>query len=177
MKRGFTLIEMMVVVGIMVVLVSVIVTNLRRGQKTQQVNAASEGVVSALRQMQNNILSGLEYAADQPAGDFGFEIADAGTSYTTFVELPGEANKKNLETVNFLNDVSVDNLVVGGEAASLLQVRFFSPFGKMKMTGDGTSHTNAEDITTTFDIELSTGSVTISKTITLDGLTGRIEAQ
>jgi len=101
MKRGFTLIEMMVVVGIMVVLVSVIVANLRRGQKTQQVNAASEGVVSALRQMQNNILSGLEYAAGQPAGDFGFEIADAGTSYITFVELPGGSKQEKFRNRNF----------------------------------------------------------------------------
>ena len=70
-----------------------------------------------------------------------------------------------------------DNIVVGGEAATGVQIRFFPPFGKMRMTGGDTSHTDAEDIIATIDVELDSGSTTISKTIIVDGLTGRIEVQ
>jgi len=170
------LVEMLVVVSIMVVLSATIIANLRRGQRTQELNAATESIVSALRQMQNNVLSGLEHGSShQPAGDFGFEISSDGTLYTTFSELTGQTARINLETVNFTPNIAITNLVVGGVAATMLQVRFLPPFGKVIMTG--ASYTNEPDITSTFNVRLTSGSAILNKTITIDGLTGRIETQ
>lgn len=175
------MLELMVVAAIFAVLSVGFVANFRRGEKVQSVKLAADDAQSALRQMQNNILSGAQYSEGVPAGNFGFEILDSGLSYNTFVEdttFP-VANKKILESVNFSSDsdIEANNLLVGGQSASKIEFRFYPPFAKVRITGLGTDYTNEENIAATFDLELTGGSFSSSKTIEVDGLTGRIEAR
>jgi len=179
-QGGYSLVELTVVVTILVLLSAAVIVNFNRGERIQRLNVAADSVQSALRQMQGNILFGLEYSATEVAQDFGFEISNNGQSYTTFVEDNNSPtpNRTNLETVTFASGVTATNLTVEGVSASKIEVRFFPPFGRIKITGVCTSYNQAENVGVLFDLRLDAGSGNIiTKQVEVDGITGKIEVR
>ena len=177
--RGFNIIELVVITAIIAVLFGAVVANLKEGEKGRNVKLAADSVQSALRQMQNNILSGQVHSVSgKAAGSYGFKITNSGTSYTTFVEELNKTAYAVLETVNLPNKISITNLVVDGNASTSLEVRFYPPFGKIKMDYvklAGGSVTDAENVQASFDLVYQ--GTSHKKTIVIDGISGRIEMQ
>ncbi|HRY52530.1 MAG TPA: prepilin-type N-terminal cleavage/methylation domain-containing protein [Candidatus Portnoybacteria bacterium] len=69
--RGFTIIELLVVMAIIVVLSSVVMAGYWTGQKRYDVSRSTQQLISSLRQAQNMALSGRTYSASVPTG-YGF---------------------------------------------------------------------------------------------------------
>ncbi|PIS41238.1 MAG: type II secretion system protein GspG, partial [Candidatus Kerfeldbacteria bacterium CG08_land_8_20_14_0_20_42_7] len=52
-RRGFTLIEVVTVIGIFTLLSALVISNLQRGKQTQVLRETSQRLVDDVRQMQN----------------------------------------------------------------------------------------------------------------------------
>ncbi len=91
MKRGFTIIELVVAMGIFVVITSIVVANFRAGSRSDELRIAAEAMVSNLRKVQNMALAGQLTEGVNPPGGYGvyFKLADS-DRYITFADLDGE---------------------------------------------------------------------------------------
>jgi len=176
LSPGFTMVELIVILAITVVLSGSIIANFRNGDRSRDVRVATDSIQSALRQMQNNILSGVQHPSGSPAGDFGFEITSGQKNYLTFSELPGGGSKQTLETVTLPDSVTISNIIVGGQAASKIEVRFLPPFGKIQITGIGTSYSQAINVVSSFKVRFR-GETLGEKTVHVDGITGKISVE
>lgn len=173
-SRGFTYIELIIVVAVTALLSGAMVANMQGAKKTSQVKAAADSVQSGIRAAQNSALAGEKHPNGTAARDFGWEITSIpATSFTIFVEEVGGANKVVLETFPLPEFVQIQNLTVAGAAKTSLAVRFFPPFGRLAMTTQ--DYTEAGNLTATFQITYQ--GTSIIRTITIDGISGRISTQ
>jgi prepilin-type N-terminal cleavage/methylation domain-containing protein len=178
-SAGFTLVEMMVVLTISMVISSLFLANYKQSQSGRNLKLAADSVVSATRLMQNNILSGLPHPAGNPTRDYSVRINQ--TQYFTYVDQTdpsgGITNRITLETINFPPNVSVTSITLGATSIAPgtgLEIRFFPPFGTIKLVNPSTS-TEVADTTATVVFSYPGSSVT--KTLTIDGISGRIQVQ
>jgi len=90
MRRGFTIIELLVAMGIFIVITSMVVANFRTGSRSDELKIAAEALVSNLRKAQNMALAGQLKDGVSPAGGYGlyFKLADS-DRYIIFADLDG----------------------------------------------------------------------------------------
>lgn len=189
LSRGFSFIEMMVVVAISMLIMGVALTQYKTGEQTRNVKVAGDNAESALRSMQNNTLSGKSYAGGTPpsaADYFGWKISTMTPNYfETFVKEKYTSNSRILETSLFPNRVNVSSIQVsnaagsgGADSARNVEIRFLPPFGavetKYYSISRGADVTLRNAITTI--VLLYQGS-TRQRTVTVDGVSGRISVQ
>lgn len=172
-QQGFTIVELLVVSALILVITGLVIANIKEGEKIRNVKLTADSIESALRQVQNKTLSGQTHPSGSPARAFGFQVTGSQNYYETFVEQAGPTNKVILEKVDFLSNIAITNLIVGGAAASSLEVRFFPPFGGIRISGGAFSEQT--DISANFNLIYS--GTTRSRTITIDGLSGKISVQ
>ncbi len=78
MKKGFTIIELLVSMGIFIVVTTMVVANFRAGSRSDELKIAAETLVSNLRRAQNMALAGQLTNGMTPQGGYGvyFKLAD-----------------------------------------------------------------------------------------------------
>lgn len=94
---GFTLIELMVVMSILVILSSVMVVGYWKSQKRYDVLRSTQQVISSLRRAQNMALSGQGYGTVAPSG-YGF-YSSSSDQYCLFYNTTSEKAYKAGESV------------------------------------------------------------------------------
>ncbi len=77
-KNGFTMIELMVVLALIVIISSTVIINFRGANKTQSLDLAAEKLFSDLKEIQANALNAKEYSGAVPCG-WGIHYIDADT--------------------------------------------------------------------------------------------------
>jgi prepilin-type N-terminal cleavage/methylation domain-containing protein len=89
-RKGFTIIELLVAMGIFVVITSMVVANFRTGSQSDELKIAAEALVSNLRKAQNMALAGQLKDGASPPGGYGvyFKLADT-DRYIIFADLDG----------------------------------------------------------------------------------------
>ncbi|MFH2136366.1 MAG: GspH/FimT family pseudopilin [Patescibacteria group bacterium] len=70
-KGGFTIIELLVSLGIFIIVTTMVVTNFRGGSRSDELKIAAETVASNLRRAQNMALAGEQFEGITPAGGYG----------------------------------------------------------------------------------------------------------
>ncbi|MGE5392918.1 MAG: Tfp pilus assembly protein FimT/FimU [Candidatus Saccharibacteria bacterium] len=181
-SAGFTLVEMLVAISIMVILTLVSVTNMRKGERQKKVAYAADGLVSALRLGQNYALSGkvlpdaatcanrspvaYEVTFNRTTGRYSLAVEDyCNTSPVPVVEnfaLPDGTKFKS-------GSMSICN--PGCNSSDTIVVRFTPPFAKMTAATSG-SGTFGEFNTVNFTVQDSEAA--LERTVTVDGISGKI---
>ncbi len=184
-QKGLTLIELMIVVTIALSISGAVLAQFKVGEQSRNVRIAADDIQSALRLMQNNALSGIPYQIGPPptpAQYFGWRIdLLLPTQHTTFVESPTNVLQV-LENLVLPPQVTIQNLAVNCFGLCIadenaLEVRFFPPFGAMEFhyrsaNGAWQTITNGR---ATFQVRY--GATARIRTITIDGISGRISVQ
>ena len=80
MKRGFTIIELLVSLGIFVIITTMVVANFRAGSRSDELKIAADALSSDLRRAQNMALAGQEVNGVTPTGGYGvyFDLGEPG---------------------------------------------------------------------------------------------------
>lgn len=90
MKKGFTIIELLVSIGIFIVVTTMVVANFRAGSRSDELKISAETLVSNLRRAQNMALAGQLTDGVTPPGGYGvyFKLADV-NRYIIFADSNG----------------------------------------------------------------------------------------
>jgi prepilin-type N-terminal cleavage/methylation domain-containing protein len=90
-RRGFTIVELLVALGIFVIITAMVVANFRAGSRSDELRIAAETLVSNLRKAQNMSLAGQLINGNSPPGGYGvyFKLSDT-DRYIIFADLNGD---------------------------------------------------------------------------------------
>lgn len=113
-KSGFTLVEIIVTTGIIVLLTVLTLTHYQQGEKQYLLQAGKQEVISSLRQGQNMALSSLEFGGRVPAGGYGLYFSQNSDKFFLFADEnndkfyngPGEKVKE----INLPQNIIIFNL-------------------------------------------------------------------
>jgi prepilin-type N-terminal cleavage/methylation domain-containing protein len=177
--RGFTLIEMLVVISIFGILTSVVIANLAGLGATRSVRNAKGNLVSDLRRMQSASLSSKDINGT-PSASYGVRITSVGTAlgYDLVGYDKNSATRVVLESHNlpgaYIKTVQMTRPGGTTTTATAWEGLFLNPFGRLAQTysGGSVSMTNDYDVITVITISSKDSSAT--STITINGITGGI---
>ena len=126
-NSGFTLLEIMTVITIIVILSTIIVADYGSFGKKNAVVAAAQGMASNIRKAQSFSLSGKDVhkLTENNDGRWGLYFGRSQTDYVIFAD----TNKNNAYdsdedylTVNLPRGVTIDSFLNGGDSVSLLYI-------------------------------------------------------
>jgi Tfp pilus assembly protein FimT len=113
-KSGFTLVEMIVITGIIVLLATLALANYRQGEKQYLLQTCKQGVISSLRQGQNMALSSLEFEGEVPAGGYGLYFSQNSDNFFLFADKNDDKFYNGLgekvEEINLPQNIIIFNL-------------------------------------------------------------------
>ncbi|MBP6943067.1 MAG: prepilin-type N-terminal cleavage/methylation domain-containing protein [Candidatus Buchananbacteria bacterium] len=110
-NRGFTLIELIVVLSIMMVMTSIVTIQFRRQDRHQELRYQAQLVQDLLRQAQTRVLAGVRVDGVLPAF-YGAAVGCLPEGCQTFLiaQLPTETDIRILETLTLPPEMRFDNL-------------------------------------------------------------------
>jgi len=160
MKKGVTIIEMIVVIGIIAILSATLVPLLGRFAPSIRLSGDSRMIVSALRRAQQFSIS--------TEKRYGIKFYPSQKEYQLFSreydEDSGEYNDKEIETIKLSDGISFDRIKIDGVEVSGDQELYFDPFGAPK--GSDNNHIgmqiiliNNQNQSKTINIRKNTGHV------------------
>jgi prepilin-type N-terminal cleavage/methylation domain-containing protein len=87
-EKGFTLIEMLIVMIVISIITTVVLVEYRSGEKTNTLQLAAQQAVNDLKEAQNLSLSAQKSNGDIPRGGFGvsFPVSPDNVSYILFAD-------------------------------------------------------------------------------------------
>jgi prepilin-type N-terminal cleavage/methylation domain-containing protein len=87
MKRGFTIIELLVAISIFIVVTGLVVANFRRGARSDELKIAAAGLANTLRRAQTMALAGETINGALPLGGYGVYVTlDTPNRYIIFAD-------------------------------------------------------------------------------------------
>jgi type II secretory pathway pseudopilin PulG len=180
---GFTIIELLISIGIFLVITSMVIVNFRSGQYRDELMGSAQILQSTLREMQALSFSGSKvacpgYAEEMTPAGYGLNISSE--TITAFADCDpsdpdispnyiygGTSEDVNLKTINLYNNISIESITVGTNAVSTLDA-VFTPFSEIvKINSSETDNIIIELIhsktskTVTVKIMQSTGQIFI----------------
>lgn len=171
---------MTVVVAIVLLIGGLMLANYEEGRKSRDLQIDRDTLVSALREMQNNVLSGVPFSSTEGARSFALSLSATSTAYETFVEAIGTGTVRQIEPLQLSPKVIFSNIEVipAGEptqSVTAVEIRFISPFGEIRITArNGTTVVFTEQRNVLVNLQLQYQGSTRAKTVTIDGISGRI---
>lgn len=162
MKKGFTIIELLVAISIFIVITGLVVANFRRGARSDELKIAAAGLASTLRKAQTMALAGEAIGGVVPAGGYGVYVTmDTPNRYIIFADNDGNkiygVGEELAGGINFLpSNIAVDQ--VSPVSASVV----FKPPKPTIYINGGTSE-NSATITLKDSISDQTRKVTVNR--------------
>ena len=181
-KKGFSLVEMLVVIFISALLSTLIIVNYRAGQEKYNLGQAAQQLASDIRRIQNSALTGRIQGADTPVG-YGIYIKSV-TQYKLFYNstlIPpawaeryketGSPSSINIDIINLSSGLTFN-------AGSVGHCVFFAPPDPTTFIDGNSSGPGSSPITFTLCPSNCScpGGCSNKKTITVD-IGGRIDIQ
>jgi prepilin-type N-terminal cleavage/methylation domain-containing protein len=147
-RRGFSLVELVAAIGILVMVTTIVVVNFRSGERSRALHLGAEDIASNLRRTQSFALTGKEITGTTctvkvgKAYDIRFRYA---TTYTVKGILKDECSSQvsqlevtlesgSLPRFASVGELRLDSTVLPG--TSELWIRFTPPFGDMSFSAD-----------------------------------------
>jgi prepilin-type N-terminal cleavage/methylation domain-containing protein len=94
-RKGFTLMEVVVSIGIMALLLSLFLVNYRVGSRGSELVLAAQNALSDMRLVQNNSLGSVRYNGQVPLGGWGVHFDTSASNnrrYIVFADIDGDHN-------------------------------------------------------------------------------------
>jgi prepilin-type N-terminal cleavage/methylation domain-containing protein len=196
-QRGFTLIELMIIVFIMALLSGALIMNFRAGDRQRRVNLSRDTIISAFRTAQNLTLAGKQIPAastglaphvrggtrcgsDNAAMSYWVEFTASNVIDIMVEDRCGAVMRiQQFTLVGQTRFVGTNPFTLtnssGTTSSSTVAIRFAPPFGTTSATTASAPLPAVFNpfITSTVTIEYTDGQRT--RTITIDGISGRID--
>jgi prepilin-type N-terminal cleavage/methylation domain-containing protein len=194
-QKGFTLIEMLVVIFILALVSTAMIYQFREGDKQKRVNLSADAVSLALRTAQNYTLSGRQIppSAQAPrvrgaARCTGAAVNNAASAY--WVEFNSSSPTFNLMALDDCGAIMrIQSYQLTGRTSfrtanpfvtvvgpvNNLAVRFDPPFGNMTIATILNPAATDFDTFTTTTLHIQSEDGTRERAITVDGVSGKIE--
>jgi prepilin-type N-terminal cleavage/methylation domain-containing protein len=183
-NRGFTIIELIVAIVVLVVLTSLSLANFRNGEKQKQVGFAADTVVNAVRNAQNFALTSRQISKSNCT--IGSLTDKAPASYLvvfsvgTPVTLYGIDKCAGIHTIESykLPDKTKyrqNGWAINGNPVKIIQLKYTPPFATPTYTNslDGVNTGTFQSYSSsTIVVESDDG--TVFRTVTVDGISGQI---
>lgn len=152
---GFTLMELMVVLSIMVVMATLVVVDFNRQRSTRNLTLAKNETITYLREVQNNMLSSKNISDGVPARFYiaQFDMSGGTGRVDSFTVNAVDKNytlHSNLKTIKLPGDLQYQSFRIDATDGSgpvsypCLQIIFSAPFGKMYVNGSSSCSNNIE---------------------------------
>ncbi|MFH1462749.1 MAG: type II secretion system protein [bacterium] len=90
MKKGFTLLEITVVVAIIILLSTIFLTNYREGEKRFALLRSAHQLAQAIRTTQESAMSSREFDGGFPQGGYGIYLEEGSNSFVLFADCDGD---------------------------------------------------------------------------------------
>lgn len=177
-KGGFTVIEVLVAAGIVVVLLVYFLMNFKGFDNQLALNNEADKLVTVLRQAQIYALVGQTYGGVRY--NYGLhvdECASGNCNYTLFYDFDGDNHydisptDETLESNNLLKIVFVDDLQVGASAPTELDIIFKPPTSTIHFYSNSLE---LSEESAQITIENNSGG---QKTISINNISGQIDIQ
>ena len=171
MNKGFTLIVLLVSVGIFIIVTGMVVVNFRAGSRSDELKISADALVSNLRRAQNMSLAGEQVNGVTPPGGYGvyFNLGNPGR-YVIFSDSNGnlvyDANEDLPDGVIVLPKDIMIYMVSPGNISSVV---FKPPKPTIYINGDPP----ADMLTVTLKQNLTRQ----SKKIIVNRISGRIDVE
>ena len=177
-NKGFTLVELVVVIFIMAILGATMIANFRAGERSKRVQIAFDTAVNAVRNAQNFTLAGKAVSnssCTQGKSPLGYEVFfSSGTSISLYgIDKCNVANL--IESYPYPRNTAAGGYRVDGASPSSFEIKFSTPYAQILAAQDATtpnSKTFGNFGTATVTFQSTDGNV--SKILTIDGIAGRI---
>lgn len=116
MRRGFTIIELLVAISIFIVVTSLVVANFRRGTRSDELRIAAFGLASTLRRAQTMAMTGALINGAMPLGGYGVHMTkDEPTRYIIFADsddkMYGVGEELEGGIISLPHNIVIDQLV------------------------------------------------------------------
>ena len=183
---GFTLIELMVAIALMMVLLTLVVANFTGTAPKQAVAVAHETLVSDIRKMQSFALDSRDTPNGAPASSYqvAFDLSSAASPAQYLLIGYDNATPPNeilLTTENLPPNIGISSIAVshaGGAplviTSGQLTIRYVLPYARMLVTYTASGGvTNQTDDAVTVNVSNSNGSVTTA--VTANAVTGGVQ--
>ncbi len=171
-NKGFTLIEMMVVISIISIMTVIAISNYNAQRKSKEFSFAAKKLAEDIRKTQNNSVNVLKHGLDDTSGGYGIHLStSAANEYIIFLDTEPALSKDKkytdgsdvkIETITFPAGITIGNMN-GGSVADA-DVVFLPPYGKVSVIFDGT-----EQIGATLEINLTKNAQTKTVKINYEG--------
>jgi type II secretory pathway pseudopilin PulG len=180
-RSGYTLIELVIVIGIFIVLTSTVLVNFRSNEGKKQAALGADSIISALRIAQNSALTGRLIPASICSQGSAANEYQLSFNYTTTYTLSAFdrcGDSYDLETYTLpqgakisSDGLQVDISGVTYTEADTLKIRFRPPFGTMTMLRSGSATIQPF---AAISIIVGAENSDYTKTVKVDGVSGRI---
>ena len=191
-QKGFTLIELMTVIGIMIAISLMVVISFNRQRVNRNVVIAQNEMVTNIRKVQSYVLSSRNIPGAGAAKFYVMTFTGNSRTYTVHaVDANDVYTSQPLETITLPDDIFISELMSNGSGQQKLdcmQVAFAAPFGQMYIdfSEDCTSSivNRLKDpvqleaqANKTASISLTNSRGELTKLVSLHGLSGKVIAE
>jgi prepilin-type N-terminal cleavage/methylation domain-containing protein len=162
-KKGFTLIELIVTIGIIVFMSAFILANYRRAGDKTDLRAAAQKLMNDVKSAQSNALGLKKFNGNSPGGGWGVRFHMEDSSYIIFSDYLAagdygwytDSNEKYQE-INFNNNIKIKGKPrLDGTQRNYLYVVFEPPDPKVHINGsnppNGIQQSNANEAVVTLE--------------------------
>lgn len=163
MNKGFTLIEALVVISMILILSGMVLINQRAGQSQFALQRSAHRLAQDIRRAKALAISTKEFQGEIPRGGYGIyiELETSDSSYKLYADLNGDqkwdASDGNVEGCDLEKNIFIRTI----SPSSPLSVNFKPPDPEVKISQDATS--------ATIELAIRSGSDN-TKTITVNEL-------
>lgn len=167
-SRGFTLMELMVVISIISIMTVIAISNYSAQKRNKEFSFAAGKLVQDIRKAQADSINVLKHGSDDTSGGYGIHLSTSSPGeYIIFLDLVkdgrfNESDDARIDTVTFPASVTIGDMN-GGTVADA-DVVFLPPYGKVSMYYGAT-----EQVGATLEINLAKDAETKTVTISYEG--------
>ncbi len=133
-KNGFTLIEILVATTIIVILASMMLFNIKGGQKQLTLQMSVNKMAQDVRRAQEMAMGAKEFSGSIPMGGYGlyFDKSQLGdTTYLIFADLDGDGSpdlpREEVERINLEKDIKFKTFYMGASEYAFAYFVFIPP--------------------------------------------------
>lgn len=165
-NKGFTLIELMVVISIISIMTVIAVSNYNAQRRSKELSFAAQKLFDDIRKTQNNSINVLRHGGDDTSGGYGLHFSTSSPDeYIIFLDTIKDKQYTGgdalIETIALPAGTGIGSLT---GAVTVADVVFHPPYGKVSILYNG-----AEQVGATLEINLEKDSQTKTVTINHEG--------
>jgi prepilin-type N-terminal cleavage/methylation domain-containing protein len=142
-QKGFSLLELTVVMAIMGIAASITITQYSKNRESKALSLSVKQVVSDIKMVQNYTYGILKFndSVGFPAGGYGIRFSQNSDSYIIFGDEDSNKfykndNSEKFQTINLPRSVKINLLEVDGSIVNPVDLVFSSPYGEVYINGN-----------------------------------------